>query len=199
MGPLLKAGLFGHGVEMVLAVLIGFFFGYVLQRAGFGTSRKLTAIFFGRDFAVLRVMFTAVVVAMLGLQWLHLLGVVDPEQIYQPNTQIWPFIAGGLLIGAGFVIGGYCPGTSIVALSNLKLDAGAFLVGIYAGIFGFSVGYPAVKDFAASTDLGRRSLYGLLGLPATVVAFGVVLMALGAFWAVGKVERKLNPEGVSYE
>lgn len=199
MGPLLKAGLFGHGMEMILAVVIGVFFGYSLQRSGFGTARKLTAIFYGRDFAVLRVMFTAVVVAMLGLQWLKLAGLVDLELIYQPNTQIWPFIVGGLLLGIGFVTGGYCPGTSLVAATNGKLDAVVYLLGILVGIFGYSAVYPAIQGFATSSDLGRLSLYDALGVHSTTVALGVVVMAVGAFWAVGLVERKLNPEGIEYE
>jgi hypothetical protein len=199
MGPLLKAGLFGHSMELCLSLMIGFAFGYTLQRAGFGTARKLTAIFYGRDFAVLRVMFTAVVVAMLGLQWLRLLGLIDLDLVFLPNGQTWPFAVGGLVLGIGFVTGGYCPGTSLVAITNLKLDALAYALGILIGMLAYSAAYPAIESFATSGDLGRLGLHELFGVRSGTVALGVVLMALGAFWAVGRVEARLNPRGASYE
>ena len=51
----------------VAALVIGMAFGFVLERAGFGSSRKLAGIFYLRDMTVLKVMFTAVITAMLGL------------------------------------------------------------------------------------------------------------------------------------
>lgn len=90
-----------------VAVLLGFFFGFFLERAGFSSSRKLTAQFYFKDFAVLKVMFTAIVVAALGIAYLSLIGWLDMGQVFVPSTFIWPQLLGGLMLGAGFIIGGY--------------------------------------------------------------------------------------------
>jgi uncharacterized protein len=100
-----------------------------------------------------------------------------------------PQIVGGLLLGMGFVIGGYCPGTSVVALATGKLDALVFLLGVTVGIFGFGEAWPAIQGFANSTNLGEMTLPGLLGLGYGVVVFLVVLLALAGFRGAEAVER----------
>jgi len=61
--------------DLALAVLLGFGFGYCLERAGFGSARKLTAVFYLHDKAVVKVMFTAIVTTMVGLFLLSSSGV----------------------------------------------------------------------------------------------------------------------------
>jgi len=51
---------------MAAAFIIGLAFGFSLEQAGFGSSRRLAGIFYFQDMTVLKVMFTAVLVAMLG-------------------------------------------------------------------------------------------------------------------------------------
>ncbi len=92
---------------LAVAVLLGFFFGFFLERAGFSSAHKLTAQFFFKDSAVLKVMFSAIVVAMLGVAYLSFVGWLDMSQVFVPPTYIWPQLVGGLLLGAGFIIGGY--------------------------------------------------------------------------------------------
>ena len=116
-------------LSYTFAILSGFAFGFVLERAGFGSSRKLAAQFYLRDMTVLKVMFTAIVTAMLGLAVLRAVGVVDWEAVYVNPTNLGPQVVGGLIFGAGFAVGGYCPGTCIVAATTGKLDAFAFLGG----------------------------------------------------------------------
>ena len=92
---------------LVVAVVLGFFFGFFLERAGFSSAVKLTSQFYFKDFAVLKVMFTAIVVAMLGIAYLSLIGWLDMGRVYVPATFLWPQLTGGLLLGAGFIVGGY--------------------------------------------------------------------------------------------
>lgn len=106
-GPLIPNGLLTPEFGLVFAVAAGILFGFFLERAGFGSPRKLTAMFYFRDFAVLRVMFTAVVVAMVGLLLLAGIGQIDFTQLAVPATYLWPQALGGLIIGIGFVVGGY--------------------------------------------------------------------------------------------
>jgi len=108
--PFYKFGLFGDEASFIIAFLIGIGFGFFLERAGFGSARKLAAQFYLRDLSVLKVMFTAIITAMTGLYVFSRLGMLDLSLVYLVPTFLVPQIVGGLLLGVGFVIGGYCPG-----------------------------------------------------------------------------------------
>lgn len=179
---------------LVVAVLIGFGFGFVLERAGFGRAQKLVAQFYGNDMAVLKVMFGAVVTAMLGMVVLSGLGLVDLRAVANTATSatfLWPAIVGGFLVGAGFVISGYCPGTSVVAAMSGKLDGIAVVVGVVVGtlVYGELLSVKAIADFTDSGYLGQIYLYDLLKLPPAVIALFVAAVAVGAFLGAEKLER----------
>ena len=192
MGPLYKFGWFDFAYGLQLAGLIGFFFGFVLERAGFGNVRKLTAIFYLRDFAVLKVMFTAIVVCMLGLLYFSVFGWIDLGRVYLLPTYIWPQIVGGLVLGVGFIMGGYCPTTSSVATVTGKLDGLVFIIGMIIGSFIFAEVFPLLENFYSAGDMGAVRLTDVLGLNSGVVALLVCLMAVGAYWFVEKVENKFG-------
>jgi uncharacterized membrane protein YedE/YeeE len=180
-GPLYYTGILGEGASFVAAFLIGISFGFVLERAGFASVRRLTDIFYFRDFAVLRVMFTAIVTAALGLLFFEAMGLIDPRGINFLPTNLWPQIIGGLVFGVGFVAGGYCPGTAAVAAACGRKDAWAFLAGMLAGIFGFIVGYGPFEGFMKGSAMGEVSLPAFFRVSPGLIALGVVIMALGAF------------------
>jgi hypothetical protein len=177
---------------MMLAVAIGFGFGFVLERAGFGRADRLAAIFYGRDFRVLRVMFSAIVTAMIGLYSLDLAGAMPLSSVGILDTYLWPQLVGGLLLGVGFIIGGYCPGTSVVAAASGKIDAMLFIGGLVLGATLFTLGFEDLAAFASSGARGRLLLHDALGVSSGVVVFGVAVFAVGAFWAVAKIQRALN-------
>jgi hypothetical protein len=179
-------------LSYAFAILSGFAFGFVLERAGFGSSRKLAAQFYLRDMTVLKVMFTAIVTAMLGLVALRTLGVLDFDALYVNPTNLGPQVVGGLVFGAGFAIGGYCPGTCVVAAATGKLDGLAFLGGAAVGILGFAGAYPKIEHFAKSGGGQRQLLTDWLHLPFGVVAVLVTLLALGMFFGAEWIERKMR-------
>lgn len=187
--PFYKFAAFGDEAALVVAVLIGIGFGFFLERAGFGSARKLTAQFYLKDLAVFKVMFTAIVTAMLGIFYLSWIGLVDLSLVYFGPTFLIPQIVGGLLLGIGFVIGGYCPGTSMVAMATGKIDAVLFVLGVMAGIFVYGEAWPAIQGFANSTPMGEVTLPQLTGLPYGLIVFLVVLLALGGFKGAEAVER----------
>lgn len=191
-GPLYMMGAFSYWTNMLLSLVIGFFFGFVLERAGFGDSRNLTNIFYFRDMRVLKVMFSALCTAMVGLIVLSWVGLFDYSVLLQYSllkTYLWPQLVGGILFGMGFAIGGYCPGTSVVGVVSGRLDAIVFLGGMLAGIWGFAAGFPAWQGFYMSYDLGRLTLWQVLGIPMPLMAALIVVMALGAFWLAGLGEK----------
>lgn len=187
--PYFKFGLFGDEMSLVVAFVIGLGFGFFLERAGFGSARKLTAQFYLTDLAVFKVMFSAIVTAMLGVFYLSWAGLVDLSLVYVGTTYLLPQIVGGLLLGVGFVVGGYCPGTSVVGVATGRLDAVLFGFGILFGIFAFGQAYPAIEGFVYATPLEQKTLPELFQLPYGLVVLLVVLMALGGFRGAAAVER----------
>lgn len=197
MGPLYKLGWFDFTYSLQLAVLIGFCFGLLLERAGFGNPRKLTAIFYLRDFAVLKVMFTAIVVCMLGMLYFSIFGWLDLGRIYLLPTYLWPQLVGGLALGVGFIMGGYCPTTSVVASVSGKLDGVVFLAGMTIGSLIFAELFPLLEGFYKAGDLGPVRLSDIFGIQSGIIALLVCVMAVLAFWVVEKVENRFgDPESL---
>jgi hypothetical protein len=158
-------------------LLAGFLFGFVLEGAGFGSPRKLVAQFTLRDFSVFKVMFTAVLVAATGLWALEASGAIGTASVYVPTLYLWAFAAGGLLIGAGFAIGGYCPGTSAAALAGGRLDALVFIAGMVIGVILFGAVFDSIEAFYFATPGPEgQTIDELFGLPVPVIiaALGVV-------------------------
>lgn len=190
--PFYKFGAFGDEVSLMVAFAIGIAFGFVLERAGFGSARKLAAQFYFKDLSVFKVMFTAIITAMIGVTLLSRFGLVDLSLIYMTPTYLVPQIVGGLILGVGFVIGGYCPGTSVVSMGTGRVDGLVYLVGVVGGLLGYAEIYPWIADWSHSTDLGQVTLPEYFGLPYGLVVAGVVLMAVVAFAAAEWAERRFG-------
>lgn len=190
--PFFKYGLFGDDVSLVIAFVIGIGFGFFLERAGFGNGRKLAAQFYFNDLTVFKVMFTAIITAMVGIYYLSVIGWMDLSLVYLNPTYIVPQTIGGLLLGFGFVIGGYCPGTSCVSAVTGKIDGMVYLLGIVVGIFIFGEIFPLVSNFYNSTPMGQITLSQLFNIPYGILVFAVVMMAIGGFAAAEWAEKKLG-------
>ncbi len=176
---------------LIVAVIIGFAFGFVLERAGFGRAPKLAAQFYLYDMTVFKVMFGAIVTASLGIVLFSQLGLVDLRTLSNwatSETFLWPMIAGGFLLGIGFIIAGYCPGTSAVAAASGNLDGLFAFIGVIIGSFIYSEAFPLFSKFHEASNLGHVYLYDLLHLPAPAVAAAVALMAILCFRGADKIE-----------
>ncbi len=191
MTPLYAFDSFGYPTAMALATLLGVGFGFVLERAGFGRAAVLAAQFYGRDNRVLKVMFTAIATATVGLGLLGGVGLVELGALSIPGTWLGASVGGGLLLGAGFVVSGYCPGTALVATGSGNVDGIWSIGGVMVGALAFAVAWPLVEGMYVAADLGVITLPGLLGVPWGVVAFGVAMMAVAAFVGAEWMERVL--------
>ncbi len=194
MGPFVPE-LISDSLNLVVALVVGIGFGAVLEQAGFSSSRRLAGVFYGYDFTVLRVFFTAAVTAMSGILLLGYFGFLDLEAIYINPTWLQPAIVGGVIMGVGFILGGYCPGTSVVAAAIGKLDGLFFVLGGFLGVYAFAELYPRFQTFNDSTSLGALRVYDSLGIPAGWFAFALIAMAVMAFAVTTVIEKKVNPEG----
>ena len=177
-------------VELGLALLLGLGFGYCLERAGFGSARKLTAVFYLWDMAVVKVMFSAIVTAMAGLFLMSAAGVMDLSEIYLEPTNLAAQGLGGLVFGAGFIVGGYCPGTSIAAIATGRKDGVAFALGMLAGVLAYAEFTPGIEAWIKAGSLGELTLPSVtgIGMGWWVLVFAAVLAAAG--WGMGRLERR---------
>jgi len=191
VGPFVP-DLISDQMNLVGALLLGLAFGFVLEQAGFSSSRRLAGVFYGTDFTVLRVFFTAAITAMSGVLLLGSAGLLDADSIFVNPTWLWPAVVGGAVMGAGFIIGGYCPGTSVCAAAIGKVDAMFFVAGGLLGVLGFAEAYPLVKHFNDSSALGPVKVYTSLGIPAGVFAFLLVAAAVAAFAVTTWIERRVR-------
>lgn len=179
---------------LVVAVLIGLAFGFVLERAGFGRANKLAAQFYFRDLTVFKVMFTAIVTAMLGLVAASKLGLAELRPISESIaswTYVWPMLAGGLVLGAGFIISGYCPGTSIVSAASGNVDGMIAVAGVVTGTFVYTqlLRVPAMQHFHDSGGKEAWFLYDWLPIAPQYIAIAVAVMALLAFIGSDAIEK----------
>jgi rhodanese-related sulfurtransferase len=186
----------GGIVEFVVFLLIGMAFGGVLEMSGFGDSRKLAAQFYLREMTVLKVMFTSIIVAAVLIHLAAALELLDLQRVWVNPTYLWPGIAGGLVMGVGFIVGGFCPGTSLVAAATLKLDGIFFVVGGLCGVFAFGETVGGFDTWWHSSFLGRFTLADWLGIPTGVAVLALVLMALAMFVLGEAAERRFAGAGV---
>jgi len=187
MGPLVP-DILSNEFNFVVALLVGIAFGFVLEQAGFSTTKKLVGLFYGYDFTVLKVFFTAGVTAMIGVLAFAHLGILDLEMIYVNPTFLRSALAGGAIMGAGFIIGGFCPGTSICALATGKIDAFWFIVGSAFGILLFMEFYPFMESFYLADNMGNLRFDQFLGISKEWFATIITAIALFAFFFTQKIQ-----------
>jgi uncharacterized protein len=190
MGPLSVNELISQNTDFLLAFIIGIGFGFVLEASGFSSSRKLAGVFYGYDTVVLKVFFTATITTMVGLLFFSLFGWVDMNLIYVNPTFVTSSIIGGIVMGAGFITGGYCPGTSFAGAAIGKIDAMVFIGGLFIGVLIFAEGYPLWEEAYKAKFLGDIKISTAMGLSDGVLALIVIMIALSMFWIGEWAERK---------
>lgn len=192
MGPLIPLGQIANGWDFVIALLIGIAFGFILEASGFSSSRNITGVFYGYNFVVLRVFLTAVVVAMIGLLYFNYMGWIDLNLIYILPTYVNSMLIGSVLMGLGFVLGGFCPGTSYTGVAIGKLDAIVFTGGLFLGIFLFSEFFPLIESFYYGDSLGSITIGEFFGISNELVSFLFVIVAIIIFYVTWLVEKRVR-------
>lgn len=170
------------------SLAIGIAFGFVLERAGFGSSRRLSGVFYFTDMTVVKVMFTAVVTAMIGLALAEGLGLIQPGHLFLLPTLFGAHVVGGLIFGVGFVLAGWCPGTAAVGMASGKLDALLFLGGALLGGIAFNETYGFLKPLHGDGEGPVRYVFEGLGMSRAAFGFLFTLAAVGAFWLCERLE-----------
>ncbi len=173
-------------------LLFGIVFGFLLHRGGVTDYNVIVRQFLFRDFTVLKVMLTAIVVGGVGVWLLH--GQELANFHIKPATML-AVVLGALLFGIGMVIYGYCPGTGVAAIATGRLDALVGFFGMLVGGVLYALSYDwIVVNILPVADLGKKRLPELASLPEWVWYAGLVVMAVGVFALVARAEKKVtNP------
>ena len=190
IAPFVDNGAFGETASLAVALVIGVAFGWFLERSGMGSARKLAGQFYLRDLTVFKVMFTAIITAMLGVFWLGWAGVLDLDKVFVPETWILPQLAGGVVFGIGFAISGLCPGTSCVAAATGRIDGLAVVAGMFAGVLGTGLLFTRLQAFYFSTPRGVFTLPQLFNVNQGTIVFAVVLIAFAGFRIAEFIEQR---------
>lgn len=191
LAPLLATGIIPAGLGFLTFFVIGIFFGFVLEQAGFSSSKNLAGVFYGYDTRVLKTFFTAAVISALGITYLQRFGIINPDLINWHPTFIWGVIIGAIVMGIGFIVGGFCPGTSICAASIGKIDAFVFVTGLFIGmiLFGHYYGY---FQWIHKYSIGIINAYDFLNISQEAFMLVLSILAAGAFWLAEFFEKKVT-------
>ncbi len=190
MGPLISNNIISGDLNLIFALVAGIGFGYLLEQAGFSSSRKLAGVFYGYDFVVLKVFFTAAITSAVGLFYFRYLGWIDFNLVYINPLYLQSAIVGGVIMGFGFILGGFCPGTGLAAAAIGKMDAMLFVAGMFLGIFLFGIAYPIFEPIHTGSFFGNVLIHHSLGMSQSLFLLLLVLVALMAFYVTQQIENR---------
>ena len=192
IGSIISSGLVSPAWDNLFAVILGMGFGFALESSGFSSSRKIIGTFFGYDFVVVKVFFTAAIVASLGLLYFNYLGLVDFSTLYIQPTFLTSAIVGGIIMGIGFAMGGFCPGTSLCATAVGRIDGLVFFGGMFIGVFLFSESFPLFENMYYSGSEGAKMVNTVFGISPELFTFFLVLAAIAMFIGAGWVQKQVK-------
>ena len=183
--PLFSNGFIDSNLNYILAIGIGIIFGFFLERGGFGTSAHIAPAFYFKSTIVPKIMVSAIITTATLILLGTLFGYIDFSQIFIPTTYLWPYLIGGVIFGLGMVMSGWCPGTAVVGIATLKIDAIFFALGLLVGMFFYFDIYQYIIDFANSGNLGKFTIDKLIGgdirisyLVTVAVSFALLLFVM---------------------
>ena len=192
MGPLTYFDIISTEWNYVIAIFIGMAFGYIMEASGFSSSRKLIGVFYGYDFAVIRVFITATLVAIIGLLYMGYCGWIDYSVLFVHPTFIFSATIGGIIMGFGFIVGGFCPGTSICALAIGKIDGWVFTIALFIGIFLYSQVYPLIEPYYNMGDMGHITITEYLNISTGWFVFWFAIIAVAIFYVTSIIRKKVK-------
>ena len=184
LAPLYQLGHISDVAMIVIALILGFLFGYTVEKVGFANAKNFTAAFYLTDWRVHEVIFSAILTAMLLTFLAFYMGFLDISLVQLSVVHLGAQIVGGLILGAGIVIGGYCPGTDIAAAMTRKYDAWVYVLGAFTGILLYAEVYPYLSNFVLSWNLGKMTLSDLFGVPYGIAVQIVVIVTVVSFFVL---------------
>jgi uncharacterized protein len=199
MGPLSATPGYPEWLDLTMAFIIGTGFGFALEQAGFSSSRRLAGMFYGYDTTVIKVFFTAAIVALVGSQFMAAFGLLNLSKVYVNEYYVYASIIGGVIMGGGFIMGGYCPGTGLSAVSIGKTDAMVYILGGLAGAFLFAETWPLIEKTANAAYKGPVKINEVMHLTPGLFTLLLIAVAAAMFWLAEKAEKRFARPDITDE
>lgn len=166
--------------ELIIGFITGIIFGFLLQKARVLRFEKQISALLFKDMTIFKVMLSAVTVGMIGLYFMKDVGI--EITLKHKSMNLGAVVAGGILFGIGWAIGGFCPGTSIGALAEGRIHALWSILGMLLGAGLFAETYPLLsKTLLSWKDWGRVSLPEAIGINHWLVIFGLLIIFIFIF------------------
>ena len=178
-------------MDIVLAIFLGLFFGFVLQKAGAANPQKIIGMLRLNDLQLMKVIFFAIGISSLFLFIFLATGFIDSGHISIKSSYVG-VIVGGAILGLGWAISGFCPGTGLVAAGAGRKDALFFIAGGLFGAFAYMLMYASLKSSFLFNKLGGKITLAatgnekfaalLPGLPGIIVAGFIAIVFMAIAW-----------------
>lgn len=173
---------------LVLAVVLGFVFGVLLHRGGVASYNVIVNQFLFKDFTVLKIMLTAIVVGGAGVLILKSFGLASYH--IKPADMLGVML-GAAIFGVGMVVYGYCPGTGLAAVGTGSIHAIVGLLGMLVGGMLYAWSFAWVqKNILSVAQFGKKRLPDMTGVPDWAWFAGLAAIALLVFALIFRVEHK---------
>jgi len=168
-------------LKIIIGSIVGFVFGYTLQRTGITKYPRVMGLLLLKDFKILKFMLTAVTLSMIGFYTLDSLGVIE----LNPKPLDWGKLVGGLIFGAGMGLLGYCPGTMLSRIGEGKKDAWLGLLGTVLGILFFALNVNFFKTHLTSKSMSG-DISAALGISQWIIVPIAAIVFIGIIYLVNK-------------
>jgi uncharacterized protein len=193
MSTILPQGFFAGWETLILGAITGLVFGFLLQKGGVTRANVIINQFLLRDFTVLKIMLTAIVVGGAGVYALFGMGAI--ESLHIKNATIWGNLVGGGIFGVGMAILGYCPGTGVAAIGDGSRDAIVGVIGMVAGAALFAEAYPWFSEYLLKPlDLGKETLATITGITPWVYLLLLTIISIALFRWFDELEGRNTKE-----
>lgn len=181
--------LFASGNELAQGALVGLIFGFLLQKGRVTRADVILNQFLFRDFTVLKVMLTAIVVGAIGIWGMLQFGMI--ENLHVKNATLYGNAVGGLIFGIGMAILGYCPGTGVAAIGDGSRHAVFGLLGMIVGAAVYAEAHSWMNAHLNKLfDMGKATMPSATGLSPWWFIAALLVVAFGVFAAIERVEHR---------
>lgn len=172
-------------MQLALGFWMGIVFGFLLQKGGATRYDIIIGQLLLKDFTVVKIMLSAVLVGMIGV---HLLGCIGLAKLHPKPGSIGASVIGGLIFGIGFGVLGYCPGTVAAAAGTGALDAlFGGVVGILLGAWLFALAYPKLQGTILSkVDFGELTFPQLFKVNRWIIVVPVAILLVVLLLLIAK-------------
>jgi len=186
---MLPQGFFASWETLLRGAITGLAFGFLLQKGGVTRANVIINQFLLRDFTVLKVMLTAIIVGGVGVYALFAMGAI--ESLHIKNATLWGNLLGGGIFGVGMAILGYCPGTGVAAIGDGSRDAIFGVIGMVVGAALFAEVYPWFNEYLLKPlDLGKETLATITGITPWAYLVLLTILSIALFGWFDKLERR---------